>query len=262
MRQHINHHPNQPMTNDQAAFLAHLQAYRLKGAQALLDNGAEPDPLLIQELCASGADQRYGVNLIVRPPPHVVSYIHAVQERLRTHEPDQYFYPAGDLHLTLIELCSSRPQREVETLAATVAQALPAMAHTAPRALLVRPLLGYDRRACALNFLPADDALQTLRRHLVNSLARHGIAIAPRYAPQSAHVTLMRYLRPLQTDRTSWLEILTHAAPRTTLEWPLDAIWLTWGATWYGMQGRAAMCGPYTLWQTESQQPERFGLRS
>jgi 2'-5' RNA ligase len=241
------------MTNAQTAFLARFQAYRLKGAQALLDNGAEPDPLLIQELSASGADQRYGVNLIVRPSPRVVTYIHAVQERLRAHEPEQYFYPADDLHLTLIELCSSRPQFEVERLAAAVAQALPEMVHTALRALLVGPLLGYDQRACALNFLPADDALQTLRGYLVNQLTTHGITIAPRYTPQSAHVTLMRYLRPLQTDLMSWLEILTHAAPRAILEWPLDAIWLTWGATWYGMQDRTQMCGPYLLGHTESQ---------
>ena len=240
------------MTDDQVAFLTRLQDYRRKGAQALLDNGAEPDPLLIQEVRAAGADQRYGVNLIVRPPPHVISHIRAVQQRLRMHEPDQYFYPPDDLHLTLIELCSSRPQRDAETLAAAVAQTLPEMVHTAPQALLVCPLLGYDQRACALNFLPVDHALQTLRGHLADQLASYGMTIASRYPPQSAHVTLMRYLQPLQTDPSAWVETL-QAAPCASLEWQIDAIWLTWGATWYGMPGRTRMCGPYMLRHAENQ---------
>jgi 2'-5' RNA ligase len=235
------------MTNEQAAFLARVQQHRLRGAQALLDSGVEPDPLLIQELHAAGADQRYGVNLIVRPPPPVVGYIQVVQEQLRAREPDQYYYPAADLHLTLVEICSSRPQPEVELLAEVVAQALPDMLRTAPQALLVRPLLGYDRRACVLHLLPADHSLQTLRQHLVNQLAAHAITVTPRYAPQSAHVTLMRYVRPLHTDPAAWVETLRYAAPDSSLEWHVDALWLTWGATWYGMQSRTQMRGPYQL---------------
>jgi 2'-5' RNA ligase len=233
--------------DEQAAFLTRIHDHRAKGAQALLDKGAEPDPTLIQELRTPGADQRYGVNLIVRPPPPVIDYIESLQEQLRTREPNQYFYPADDLHLTLVEICSSRPQADVERLAAAVAQALPDVLQSAPRALLVRPLPGYDQRACALHFLPADHGLQRLRHHLVNQLAAHAITVAPRYTPQSAHVTLMRYVRPLHTEPTVWVETLTQAAPASTLEWYVDALWLTWGATWYGMQARTQMRGPYLL---------------
>jgi 2'-5' RNA ligase len=234
------------MTNDQATFLARIHEYRRKGAQALLDHGAEPDSLLQQELTAVGADQRYGVNLIVRPPLPVITYIRTVQECLRAHEPDQYFYPSDDLHLTLLELCSSRSQREADTLAAFLINRLPELVQTAPCALLIRPLLSYDRRACAVSFLPADQTLQVLRSQLVAQLADHGVMIASRYAPQSAHVTFMRYLRPLQSERTTWIETL-EAVPGAAIEWQLDAIWLSWGVTWYGMQDRIKMNGPYRL---------------
>jgi hypothetical protein len=233
--------------DEQAAFLTRIHDHRAKGAQALLDKGAEPDATLIQELRTPGSDQRYGVNLIVRPPPPVIGYIESLQKRLRVREPDQYFYPAGDLHLTLVEICSSRPQAEIELLAAAVAQALPQLLQAMPRALLVHSLLGYDQRACALHFLPTDQAIQTLRHDLVNQLAAHAIMVAPRYAPQSAHVTFMRYVRPLRTELTAWVETLKHAAPESPLEWLVDSVWLTWGATWYGMQARTHMCGPYLL---------------
>jgi hypothetical protein len=234
------------MTDDQAAFLTRLHDYRRKGVQALLDQGVEPDSLLRQELAAAGADQRYGVNLIVRPPLPVITYIHTVQERLRAQEPDQYFYPSNDLHLTLLELCSSRSQCEAEILAAFLVKLLPQMVQTAPRALLVRPLLSYDRRACAVNFLLVDHTLQALRGHFIAQLTSQGVTIAPRYAPQSAHVTIMRYLQPLQSDQSTWVETL-EAVPGAAIEWQLDAIWVTWGATWYGMQGRTKMKGPYRL---------------
>ena len=235
------------MTNDQSAFLARIQDHRLKGAQALLDHGVEPDQLLIEELRVEGVDQRYGVNLVVRPPQPVICYIQAVQERLRAHEPGQHFYPAADLHLTLVEICSSRARSEAEAIATAVAQALPEMLETAPQALLMRPQLGYDQRACVLHFIPSDHALQTLRHHLVNQLALHAVTVAPRYMPQSAHVTLLRYLQQLRTDPATWVEALTHAAPDSGPDWYIDSIWLTWGATWYGRQRRMQMRGPYPL---------------
>jgi hypothetical protein len=238
------------MINDQAIFLARLQDYRRTGAQALLEHGVEPDSLLLQEVRTPGADQRYGVNLIARPPLPVVSYIRTLQERLRVQEPCQYFYPADDLHVTLIECCSGQVQGDAETLARAVVSVLPNMLERAPQALLVCPLLGYDQRACALNFLPIDHALQALRDHLVTQLSDHGIAIVPRYPPRSAHVTFLRYLQPLQTDPTAWVDLL-QSVPDTALEWQIDALWLTWGATWYGMLGRTRICGPYVLQQTE-----------
>lgn len=234
------------MTADQAAFLARLDDYRRQGAQAIGADGVEPDTLLQEEVVAAGADQRYGVNLIGRPPLSVRTYIQTIQTCLRTQEPEQYFYPPEDLHLTLLELCSSRTQSETDSLAAHMVNLLPEIVQAAPRAVIVAPRLAYDRRACAVNFLPRDHALQALRSHLMAQLAQAEVTIAPRYAPQSAHVTIMRYLRPLQSERTVWLETL-EAVPSAALEWQINEFWLTWGATWYGRQGRTKTQGPYPL---------------
>lgn len=234
------------MTSDPAAFLARLHDYRRAGAQALRDSGADPDPILAEEVRAPGADQRYGVNLIACPPLPVVEAIAAIQARLSALEPGQYYYPASDLHLTLVEVCSSQGRDAVEQLAAAISQIVPDLVAEAPQAVLARPLLGYDRRACALNFVPVDHGLQTLRAHLVAQLAGEGIAIAPRYPAQSAHVTLMRYLRPLTADRAGWVSVLESISP-PALEWRVDSLWLTWGATWYGRTGRVQMHGPYAL---------------
>jgi hypothetical protein len=241
------------MRLDHTTFRTRLLEYRRAGAQALLDNGAQIDPDLLQELSITGSDQRYGVNVVVRPPDGVVSCIQAVQEQLRICEPEQYYYPAEDLHLTLLELCSRRTLDEADTLAATVLQVLPKQVQAAPHARVAASLLGYDQHGCALNFLPCDDGLQRLRQHLVRQFSAQGVEVAPRYPAQSVHVTVMRYLRPLQTEVSTWVEEL-QAIPSAHLEWQIDTLWLSWGATWYGMRSRTKQSGPYWVGQGDPEQ--------
>jgi hypothetical protein len=176
----------------------------------------------------------------------VINAIAAIQAHLGAQDPRQYYYPADDLHLTVVEVCSSQGQDVVEQLAAVVRQIIPGLVAEAPSTLLVHPLLGYDRRACALNFVPVDHALQAVRAQLVARLTSEGIVIAPRYPAQSAHVTLRRYLQPLKMDTASWVNVL-EAVSSAALEWRGGSLWMTWGATWYGRTSRIQMRGPYVL---------------
>lgn len=148
-------------------------------------------------------------------------------------------------------MCSSQGSDTIEHLASVVRQIVPDLVAEAQPAVLAHPLLGYDGRACALNFVPVDHALQAVRAHLVARLASAGIVTAPRYPAQPAHVTLMRYLQPLKLDTASWVKVLeTVSCP--ALEWQMDSLWLTWGATWYGRTSRIQMRGPYMLEGTSS----------
>lgn len=79
------------MTIDpRAAFLARLHDYRRLGAQTILDNGVDLDPILAEEVRAPEVDQRYGINLIARPPLAVINAIVAIQAHLARYEPSQY----------------------------------------------------------------------------------------------------------------------------------------------------------------------------
>ncbi|MBA3947738.1 MAG: hypothetical protein H0X37_24685 [Herpetosiphonaceae bacterium] len=242
-----NDHPNDINVAHRQTVLQNILQLRHQGEQLLLTSGAVPDDVLANELRAPGSDQRGGVNIVSHPPAIVSHQIMLLQQHLRTYEPYQYYYPVADLHLTVIEICSSQPLSDVTSRAARVVDRLPQAMQGASLAALSTPVVGYDARGCALNFIPTDQALASIRAQLVERLAVHGIAPAPRYPPQSAHVTFMRYVEPLRTPPERWVSVLRELACDSSLRWTLSELWVTWGATWYGNQSRIHEAGPYRI---------------
>ena len=236
------------MDKSPSAVLQNILQRRHRGEQALLTTGAMLDDTLAAELLTPGSDHRGGVNIIVCPPSAVIYHITRLQHHLRAYEPHQYYYPATDLHLTVLEICFGQPLSELDAIAASVITALPLAIQAVPVPHLGTPLLGYDARACALNFIPLDQSFVQMREKLVERLAVHGVHLAPRYPPQSAHVTFMRYVELLQTPTVHWVAVLKElASAESSLLWTLNELWVTWGATWYGKQSRINRAGPYIL---------------
>ncbi len=228
--------------------LQNVLQLRSRGEQTLLTSGAVLDDALAAELRTPGSDQRGGVSIIARPPAAVIHHITLLQDHLRTYEPHQYYYPAGDLHLTVLEICSGRPISEVNSIAASVVKTLPLAIRDVAVAHLGTPVLGYNARACALNFIPTDQTLVRMREQLREQLMAHGVILTPRYPEQSAHVTVMRYIEPLRTPPERWVAVLRElSSDDSLLLWTLSELWVTWGATWYGKQSRIDGSGPYRI---------------
>ena len=240
-------HPGDVDTAQQGNLLQNVFDLRSRGEQTLLISGAVPDEALVAELRTPGSDRRGGVSIIARPPAAVIHHIAVLQQHLRTYEPRQYYYPAGDLHLTVLEICSGRPLSQVNLIAAGVVETLPLAIRNFSVAHLGTPVLGYDARACALNFIPADQTLAHMREQLVEQLVAHGVNLAPRYPAQSAHITFMRYVESLRAPPQRWVGVLRELVSDGSLRWTLSELWVTWGATWYGKQSRVHEAGPYRI---------------
>jgi hypothetical protein len=69
----------------------------------VLQGWVEVDPLAHHKL----VDQRRGITLIARLDPVVVASINAFIQTMQLIEPDQYYYPVQDIHLTVLSLFSS-----------------------------------------------------------------------------------------------------------------------------------------------------------
>ena len=234
---------------DREAFRQTRAEYKNKGERDVLSTGIVLDEVLIRELRETGSDIRHGVNLICLPNQAIVDQITALQRRLFQYEPTQYYYPGRDLHLTLVEVCHSRTEVEAQHLASAVQSIVPSFLERQqqPPAVLDDPMLIHDSRGAALNFLPRDEQLQHLRQALRDELSLNGTTIASRYPPTSAHITLLRYVTPLTTPAEKWVEILRDAKSTILAAWPLQSVWLTWGATWYGMGSRMSRYGPMRI---------------
>lgn len=210
-------------------------------------SGPVVDKILIQELHSTHTDMRCGVNIVCRPTIDVVEYIASIQEYLSEFEPDQYYYPPSDLHLTLVEICHSRTPEDVALIADVVGSKFNRIAAATPLPKVDSPMLVFDSHAIALNFLPADDALQNARHSIREELLNIGIPMDSRHETPSAHVTLMRYINPLRSTSEEWVSKLLNVPRKPELAWLMSPVWLTWGANWYGMRSRIEEIGPIQL---------------
>ncbi len=204
------------------------------------------DEVLASEVRSPGSDHRYGINVVSYPPPALVAHIVNVQNQLKSKEPDQYYYPSLDLHLTVLELVSGLEPSAFENLLNPVLDAMsyPFSQHSFPR--LQSASVRYDERACALIFSEVA-GLSELRDSLAEKFVSKGIAFQPRYKSASAHLTFMRYIRPLHMGLGEWTEALNAIPKSEDQEWNMHEIWLTTGATWYGMHSRIQKYGPYRI---------------
>jgi 2'-5' RNA ligase len=199
------------------------------------------DEILIQELRSPGADVRCGVNFISRPPQDIIRRISAIQAIVRQREPDQYFYPAADLHLTVFEIAHSLKPQEAEKIGKILQTGLGAF-RDLPAFHLVLEGAAFDERAGRLKFNPVDDGFASLSASLASKVHECKITPNPRHKETSPHITFLRYLCPLQGK--SWPSSSTEPGSVT---WTVSELWLTWGATWFGKRSRITEAGPFIL---------------
>lgn len=204
------------------------------------------DPILIRELDKAGSDLRCGVNLICRPPNDVSAFIFDLQNELRAIEPDQYYYPLPDLHLTLFEIAHSLKPDAAAQIGEMMASRPDVWLTGLCSFTLRSPRMVYNEHSCLVRF-ESDEQFTSLRGLISTRTSMLGVPLKPRYGSASAHLTFMRYVRPLRTNLTDWSDLLCRLACRTTLTWSVTELWLTWGATWFGMRSRIKERGPYSL---------------
>lgn len=233
-------------TNYRDIFIKNIKRIREKGYHALL-SGISIDNYLVQELNSPGTDMRCGVNLVCYPSDPVVKHIIDIQNYLRSFEPDQYYYPSTDLHLTLVEICHSRTTSDAKRIAEGILPQINFVLENLSSPKLDSPMLTFSARGVALNFLPSDHTLQNIRCSIRERLRQIGFPIAARYEATSAHLSLMRYISSLQNILEKWVSYLCKAPQCQDLNWTLSTLWLTWGVNWYGMQSRITKAGPFSL---------------
>lgn len=60
----------------------------------------------VDKLIDSTTDKRFGITLLIRPPQKIKSEIKKVLAKVKEVEPDQYFYPEPDMHITVMSIIS------------------------------------------------------------------------------------------------------------------------------------------------------------
>jgi len=189
---------------DRSEFELRRRAFLNQGKVALRKDGAIDDAILRAELGTATTDLRSGLNIICRPSEQLRSVVVEIQDQIKRTEPDQYYYPETDLHLTLLEICHSRSPEELSVIVQKLSSSIPLLFQSVDSIHLDSPEVVFDAHACALAFLPCDNNLQRCRTAFVEILDK-SISPYSRYLPNSAHVTVMRYIAPLRSGRRECL---------------------------------------------------------
>ena len=146
-------------------------------------------------------DTRRGISVILRLEEHAGEALAGFLSRVRESEPEQYYYPASDRHVTVLTIISCvedfRPEDIDRDAYATILRDA-----TDGLGPIVLRFTGVTATSSCimLQGFPVGDALsllrERLRRNFGESPLRH--SIDSRYRREAAHCTLLRFRKPLR----------------------------------------------------------------
>ncbi|HET7456193.1 MAG TPA: hypothetical protein VFJ74_00975 [Gemmatimonadaceae bacterium] len=193
-------------------------------------------------------DPRRGLTLLGRPAPAVASRLVALLDELREIEPDQYYQPRADLHLTVLSLFSATADHEqhaarIDDYRDAVAEALDGAPPFAVDTIGVTLAPG----AVIAQGFPRGDALDHLRARLRRVATAHGLGdtLDQRYLLKTAHSTLVRFVAPLR-DPGRFVNAVAAARRRDFGTSTVTRLELTL-ADWYQSTELARPVGEFTL---------------
>ena len=150
------------------------------------------------------SDSRFGITLLIRPNDEIKANIQTFIDELKKEEPEQYFYPDSDIHITVLSIisCSSdftlnqiSPNEYIEVICRSLVDVEKIQIHfkgitASPSALMIQ---GF----------PSDETLNNLRNRLRENFKNSGLqqSIDSRYSISTAHSTVMRFKEKLHDPK-------------------------------------------------------------
>lgn len=152
------------------------------------------------QLIDDATDTRFGITLLIRPPEHVKNKIQEFLSEVKHIDPDQYFYPNTDIHITVMSIISCYPgftldQIQIEQYIEVVKQSLE---NINAFNILFKGITLSPAGVMIQGFLE-NNTLNTLRDALRENFKNTALqqSIDKRYALKTAHATVVRFRQEL-----------------------------------------------------------------
>lgn len=164
-----------------------------RGRPALLKGGMADRLLACPE-----QDTRMSVALVLRPPEPVGRAVEECLKQMRSVHPELYYYPAQDLHVTVLDLLAGRPGLVCPPeLAEGYAQVIrQAAAQVPPIPVRFAGLTASDSAVMVKGY-PGPE-LEALRQGVRAALRGQGLPLEERYETRSCHLTAVRFPCPAE----------------------------------------------------------------
>ncbi|MCY7420719.1 MAG: hypothetical protein LH478_03140 [Chitinophagaceae bacterium] len=144
-------------------------------------------------------DHRYGLTILIRPSDVIKQAINQLLMHLKALEPDQYYYPCTDMHVTVLSVIScyngfTRASFNRDDYTHVVKQSLK---NIHPFKLHFQGITASPAGILAQGY--PDGMLNLMRKNLRTFFKKSGLETSfdTRYAIVAAHSTIMRFKHPL-----------------------------------------------------------------
>lgn len=170
---------------------SHYNALYTKAITLLNTNAYTLDPLI-----ESKTDKRFGITLVIRPSMMVKAEIQDFINTLKVLDPNQYYYPNSDIHITVMSIISCRDGFSLDQITVDdyVAVINKCLKNIGAFKVQFKGVTASDSCVMIQGFLESN-TLNILRDNLRLEFNNIDLvqSIDVRYSIQTAHATVVRY---------------------------------------------------------------------
>jgi len=164
----------------------------------------------IDSLIDSSSDNRFGITIVIRPSLNVKNKIQNFLNELKKSNPNQYYYPNSDIHITVLSIISCYDGFDIKTVPISeYAKIIQKSIEGIKDFEIHFKGITASTSAIMVQGFTTDNYLDQLRKNLRLHFKNSGLqqSIDTRYAIQTAHSTVMRFREKI-TDKEALLKTL------------------------------------------------------
>lgn len=187
----------------------------------------------LDSMIDSSMDKRFGITLIVKPDAHVTEQIQEFLTALHAIEPNQYYYPSSDIHVTFLPIIPCQENFDMDQLPLQDYIDL-IRAHLSMEEQFEIHFEGITASSSCIMIQGffKDNVLNDLRDKLRKAFAASSLHqnIDQRYVIRTAHATVVRFRKPLAA-KGKFLDVLNSYRTKkfgTTTVKEIDLVFNDW----------------------------------
>lgn len=177
----------------------HYNQLYIKSSEAILEGNYKLDTQI-----NNASDSRFGITLLIRPNETVKANIQLFLEALKAIEPNQYYYPDPDIHITVMSIISCYEGFTLDKII------IPEYIDVIQQSLVHLDQITIEFRgitaspsAFMIQGFPTDESLDNFRDKLRENFKKSTLqqSIDSRYTIATAHSTIMRFQEKLESPK-------------------------------------------------------------
>ncbi|HQK40797.1 MAG TPA: mutarotase [Flavobacterium alvei] len=187
----------------------------------------------------SVSDKRFGLTLIIRPDTETKNKIQVFLDELKAIDPDQYYYPNSDIHITVMSIISCYDDFDVASISILdyVAIIEKSLVDIGKIEINFQGVTA-SPSAIMLQGFTNTNSLIDLRNNLRTQFKDSGLeqSIDKRYSIQTAHSTVARFRKPI-SNKEKLLAIVEKYRDYNFGKFKVDGYYLVYN-DWYQREKR------------------------